>query len=33
MLRNNDTELGDLANDLLINVTSFFRDAKVFAPA
>lgn len=30
MLRGNDTELNLLAKDLLINVTSFFRDPKVF---
>jgi two-component system CheB/CheR fusion protein len=31
MLRSNEAELELLANDLLINVTSFFRDPKVFA--
>ncbi len=30
VLRHDPAELGLLANDLLINVTSFFRDAKVF---
>ncbi len=30
MLRNDPAELDLLANDLLINVTTFFRDAKVF---
>ena len=30
VLRNDPAELGLLAGDLLINVTSFFRDAKVF---
>ncbi len=30
MLKKDATELGLLASDLLINVTSFFRDAKVF---
>ena len=30
ILRNNPTELGLLAKDLLINVTGFFRDTKVF---
>jgi two-component system CheB/CheR fusion protein len=30
MLRGNATELGLLSHDLLINVTSFFRDRKVF---
>ena len=30
ILRGNATELGLLAQDLLINVTSFFRDRKVF---
>jgi len=30
LLRHDSAELGLLANDLLINVTSFFRDAKVF---
>jgi len=30
ILRSNQTELGLLAKDLLINVTGFFRDAKVF---
>jgi two-component system CheB/CheR fusion protein len=31
LLRNNQAELALLARDLLINVTSFFRDPKVFA--
>jgi two-component system CheB/CheR fusion protein len=31
LLRSNQTELALLARDLLINVTSFFRDPKVFA--
>ena len=30
LLRSDKAELGRLASDLLINVTSFFRDAKVF---